>query len=106
MLQRLSFQSVSIFKPPWKLVFFLISNFFLDQAISKMCSKKMKVSEEMINKMIQENDHNKYTTLYYLLLRKLEKGELNIEEIKNEQKMEENLEKRKSVQYQPEHAVS
>lgn len=71
-----------------------------------MCSKKMKVSEEMINKMIQENDHNKYTTLYYLLLRKLEKGELNIEEIKNEQKMEENLEKRKSVQYQPEHAVS
>lgn len=71
-----------------------------------MCSKKMKVSEEMISKMIQENDHNKYTTLYYLLLRKLEKGELNIEEIKNEQKMEENLEKRKSVQYQPEHAVS
>jgi PBP1b-binding outer membrane lipoprotein LpoB len=62
-----------------------------------MCSKKMKVSQEMINKMIQENDHNKYTTLYYLLLKKLEKGDLNIEEIENEQRMEENLEKRKSV---------
>lgn len=44
----------------------------------------MKVSQDMINKMIQANDHNKFTTLYYLLLKKLEKGELNIEEIQNQ----------------------
>lgn len=38
----------------------------------------MKVSYSLIEKMIQENDHNKYTTLYYLLMKKVDRGELSL----------------------------
>ena len=44
--------------------------------------------------MIQENDHNKYTTLYYLLLKKYDRGDASILETINEQKIQENLEKK------------
>lgn len=38
----------------------------------------MNVAYSLIEKMIQENDHNKYTTLYYLLMKKVERGDLTL----------------------------
>ena len=54
----------------------------------------MGVGEDIIKKMIQENDHNKYTTLYYLLLKKYDRGDASILETINEQKIQENLERK------------
>lgn len=54
----------------------------------------MGVGEDMIKKMIQENDHNKYTTLYYLLLKKYDRGDSGILETINEQKIQDNIEKK------------
>lgn len=44
----------------------------------------MNVDTKIIYRMIQDNDHNKYTTLYYLLEKKQERGELSFSELHKE----------------------
>ena len=39
----------------------------------------MKVDEKLIKKMLEDNEHNKHTTLYYLLAKKKERGDLELE---------------------------
>ena len=39
----------------------------------------MKVEEKLIKKMLEDNEHNKHTTLYYLLAKKKERGDLELE---------------------------
>ena len=39
----------------------------------------MKVDEKLIRKMLEDNEHNKHTTLYYLLAKKKERGDLELE---------------------------
>lgn len=39
----------------------------------------MKVGEQLIKKMLEDNEHNKHTTLYYLLAKKKERGDLELE---------------------------
>lgn len=39
----------------------------------------MKVEERLIKKMLEDNEHNKHTTLYYLLAKKKERGDLELE---------------------------
>ena len=51
----------------------------------------MDVTYDLITRMVQDNDHNKYTTLYYLLLKKNEKGELSFTELKNWEKKNSNF---------------
>lgn len=45
----------------------------------------MDVSPKYIYKMVEDNDKNKYTTLYYLLLKRFNRGDLVLEEFKEEE---------------------
>lgn len=40
----------------------------------------MEVNTEAISRMISDNEHNKYTMLYYLLKRRFDRGELDVAE--------------------------
>lgn len=55
----------------------------------------MEVSPKYIYKMIEDNDKNKFTTLYYLLLKKFDRGDLRLEEL-HEEKLEDLDKERKS----------
>lgn len=43
----------------------------------------MGVAYSLIEKMVKENDHNKYTTLYYLLMKKVERGDLELADLRS-----------------------
>lgn len=48
--------------------------------------------------MVKENDHNKYTTLYYLLMKKVERGDIDLSELRSPSpKSPKNDDKRKSI---------
>lgn len=51
-------------------------NLPVDIRIAHLTGDKMKVPGRAIAKMVKENEHNKYTTTYYLFAQKHEKGEL------------------------------
>lgn len=55
----------------------------------------MEVSPKYIYKMVEDNDKNKYTTLYYLLLKRLDRGELQLEELQSSEEMVEKGNNRK-----------
>ena len=44
-----------------------------------MAAFKLSVNTEAITKMVADNEHNKYTMLYYLLRRRAERGDLDVE---------------------------
>jgi hypothetical protein len=53
--------------------------------LARITAIKMGISEDVITKMIKYNEHNKYTTLYYLLIKKRDKGDPGyLEGINNE----------------------
>lgn len=52
----------------------------LDKNLAKLSAYKMEVNPEAIARMIGENEHNKYTMLYYLLKRRADRGDLDVEE--------------------------
>jgi hypothetical protein len=55
----------------------------VDLRIAYLTGDKMKVPGRAIAKMIKENEHNKYTTTYYLFKQKFDKGELNLGKYEN-----------------------
>lgn len=52
--------------------------FTKDKKLAKLTAFKMEVNTEAISSMIADNEHNKYTMLYYLLGRRAERGELDV----------------------------
>jgi len=52
----------------------------LDDGLAKMTGKIMKVPWKAVTKMVEANEHNKYITVYYLLKRKHDRGELDLTE--------------------------
>ena len=57
----------------------LVGNTYIDEDICRLTAYKMKVDEKLIRKMLEENEHNKHTTLYYLLAKKKDRGDLELE---------------------------
>lgn len=51
---------------------------YLDKRIAKLTALKMDVNVDSIVKMVGDNEHNKYTMLYYLLKKKSDRGELDV----------------------------
>ena len=49
--------------------------FPVDKIVARVTSKRMNIPVELITKMNQYHEHNKYTTLYYLLMKKQLKGD-------------------------------
>ena len=47
-------------------------------ALAKMTGEIMKIPWKAVCKMIENNEHNKYITVYYLLEKKLDRGELDL----------------------------
>jgi serine/threonine protein kinase len=58
----------------------LLRDFFEDKRIALVAAKKMEVSPKYVFKMVEDNDKNKYTTLYYLLKRRKDRGDLELED--------------------------
>lgn len=50
-----------------------------DQDVCKLAAYKLKAEEKLIKQMLEDNEHNKYTTLYYLLVKKKDRGDLELE---------------------------
>lgn len=44
-----------------------------------MAAYKLKADVKLIHQMLRDNEHNKHTTLYYLLAKKKERGDLELE---------------------------
>lgn len=53
--------------------------YYKDEDICRLAAYKMKVEEKLIKKMLEDNEHNKHTTLYYLLSKKKDRGDLELE---------------------------
>ena len=53
--------------------------FCIDKDVCVLTAYKMKEEEMIVRKMIEDNEHNKFTTLYYLLMKKKERGDLELE---------------------------
>ena len=47
-----------------------------------MAAVSFGLSPALVERMVRDNDHNKYTTLYHLLIRRRERGDLVIEKKK------------------------
>ena len=63
-------------------------DFDVDEKICRLAAGKLRIDEASMEQMVRDNEHNKYTTLYYLLLKKNERGDLELEK-----ELEEYLEK-------------
>ena len=50
-----------------------------DADICKLAAYKLKTDERLIKQMLDDNEHNKHTTLYYLLVKKKDRGDLELE---------------------------
>ena len=55
------------------------SDFAVDDRICRLAAGKLRIDEASVEQMLRDNEHNKYTTLYYLLLKKNERGDLELE---------------------------
>lgn len=55
-----------------------IHSFKINTYIAKVSAKKMNIELQDLRKMLVENDHNKYTTLYWLILKKVSRGGFDI----------------------------
>lgn len=81
-----------------------------DADICRLAAYKLKADEKMIKQMLEDNEHNKHTTLYYLLVKKKERGDLELEkeleeyaekEMKKEQREQDKLKKAKKSKLTP-----
>jgi hypothetical protein len=50
-----------------------------DKKLAKLTAYKMEVNTEAIARMIADNEHNKYTMLYYLLERRSARGDIDLD---------------------------
>lgn len=51
-----------------------------DHLLSKVTAKMMNIPSSAVIRMVQSNEHNKYITVYYLLKKKQERGDLDFKE--------------------------
>ena len=71
--------------------------FPVDQTIAMITSKRMNIGSGHVAKMVQYHEQNKYTTLYYLLVKKKDKGDSQL--LKEISEFEEKLKsKEKQIQ--------
>lgn len=71
-------------------------SFSTDESLLKLTSYKLNTDMQTILSQLQSNSHNKYTTLYYLLAKRLKKGDLEVE--KEIQEIEENRLKKQQIE--------
>jgi len=80
-------QIEDIMKHPWMQKYLPIKNgkviptetFQIEDDICRLSAYKLKEEPENLRKMLENNEHNKCTTLYYLLVQKNQRGELELE---------------------------